>query len=93
MDRDTTIMEKEHVMTMETQLTTYEVANLLQCSPSTVNKWVDKGTLPGRRTPGGHRRVLLKDLMALIVEYKMHVPETLVQFAPRKEVLYVSDND
>jgi excisionase family DNA binding protein len=37
-------------------------AELLGVHPATVRNWADKGELPSRRTPGGHRRFLKSDL-------------------------------
>ena len=33
-----------------------QAAELLGVHPATVRSWADKGELPSRRTPGGHRR-------------------------------------
>lgn len=45
-------------------LTTFQAARELGVVFSTVNYWVDDGTLPGFRTPGGHRRIRREDLEA-----------------------------
>ena len=37
-------------------------AELLGVHPATVRNWADKGEIPSRRTPGGHRRFRLADL-------------------------------
>lgn len=37
-------------------------AELLGVHPATVRNWADKGDIPSRRTPGGHRRFRLVDL-------------------------------
>lgn len=37
-------------------------ADILGVHPATVRNWADKGELPTRRTPGGHRRFNKKDL-------------------------------
>lgn len=42
-------------------------AELLGVHPATVRNWADKGDIPSRRTPGGHRRFRLADL-----ERQMH---------------------
>lgn len=39
-----------------------EAADILGVHPATVRNWADKGELPMRRTPGGHRRFNRDDL-------------------------------
>jgi excisionase family DNA binding protein len=39
-----------------------EAAEILGVHPTTVRTWADKGELPSRRTPGGHRRFRRSDL-------------------------------
>jgi excisionase family DNA binding protein len=41
-----------------------QAAELLGVHPATVRNWADKGELPSRRTPGGHRRFRRSDLMS-----------------------------
>jgi len=38
-------------------------AEILGVHPATVRNWADKGDLPSRRTPGGHRRFRKNDLV------------------------------
>jgi excisionase family DNA binding protein len=40
-----------------------QAAELLGVHPATVRNWADKGELPSRRTPGGHRRFRKADLL------------------------------
>lgn len=40
-----------------------EAAELLGVHPTTVRAWADKGEIPSRRTPGGHRRFRRRDLI------------------------------
>ncbi|MGB1288465.1 MAG: MerR family transcriptional regulator [Aggregatilineales bacterium] len=39
-----------------------EAASILGVHPATVRNWADKGEIPSRRTPGGHRRFNRTDL-------------------------------
>ncbi len=40
-------------------------AEILGVHPATVRNWADKGELPSRRTPGGHRRFRRADLVKM----------------------------
>lgn len=44
-------------------LTTSEAAELLAVHPSTVKRWFDEAGVPVHKTPGGHRRILLEDVL------------------------------
>ncbi len=44
-------------------LTPNEAAEVLLVSPVTIRQWAQKGDLPARVTPGGHRRFDMKDLV------------------------------
>ena len=72
-------------------LTSHEVGVLLQVNPSSINKWVNDGRIPAFRTPGGHRRIRVSDLLVFLNEHNMPVPAILEAFA-RKRVLFVDDN-
>ncbi len=58
-------------------LTTHEVARLLQVSPGAVLTWIDQGTLPAFRTPGGHRRVVKSTLARFVRDHGMPLPREL----------------
>ncbi len=45
-----------------------DVAELLALSPNTVRRWTDAGRIPARRSPGGHRRYLLEEILALAAD-------------------------
>src|SRR5262249_32380472 len=40
-----------------------QAAEILGVHPATVRNWADKGDLPSRRTPGGHRRFRKSELL------------------------------
>jgi excisionase family DNA binding protein len=62
----------------------HEVGTLLQANPSTVIRWIDQGQLKAYRTPGGHRRVRKRDLLAFLKSYDMPIPAELTAVeAPR----------
>ena len=47
-------------------LTTREAAKLLGIAVSTTQQWIENGVLPAWKTPGGHRRVRLSAVSALL---------------------------
>jgi excisionase family DNA binding protein len=47
-------------------LTTREAAGLLGIAVSTAQQWIENGLLPAWKTPGGHRRVRLSAVSALL---------------------------
>ena len=47
-------------------LTPAEVAALLYVDPKTVSRWATAGKIQSFRTPGGHRRFLRSEIVAMI---------------------------
>jgi excisionase family DNA binding protein len=60
-------------------------------NPSSVNKWVSEGRLRAYRTPGGHRRIRVGDLIAFLDSQHYPVPRPL-EHAVRRRLLVVDDD-
>lgn len=84
-------MEKEASFRADSLLTSYQVGNILQVNPSSINKWVKDGRIPAFRTPGGHRRFRAADIVAFLSSHNMPVPDSL-QAASQRRVLVVDED-
>jgi len=58
-------------------LSTFRIAKMLHVDPGSVANWIDQDLLVAHRTPGGHRRVTVEDLLGFLREHKMPIPEEL----------------
>ncbi|MDY7009803.1 MAG: response regulator [Planctomycetota bacterium] len=65
--------------TSRRNLSTFDIAEMIEVDPGSVANWIDSGALKAHRTPGGHRRVAVDDLVRFLREHKMPVPEQLKQ--------------
>src|SRR5262249_34977795 len=63
---------------------------LLQVNPSSVKNWVNEGRIAAFRTPGGHRRIRVADLVAFLSVHRMRIPEPLERVW-RRRLLVVDD--
>lgn len=73
-------------------LTSHQVGQLLQMNPSSVNNWVNEGRIPAFRTPGGHRRIRLADLLRFLETHRIPVPQGLQVSHTRRRLLVVDDD-
>jgi excisionase family DNA binding protein len=72
-------------------LTSHEVGDLLQVNPSSVKKWVNEGRIAAFRTPGGHRRIRVADLVDFLNRHAMPIPRSLAGVSKRR--LLIVDDD
>lgn len=73
-----------------TYLTTVQAAKLLMVSPGSVRLWIGNGLLRAQVTPGGHRRILRRDLDLFARERGLALaPERTSRF----RVLIIEDDE
>jgi len=77
-------------MARRTTYTTFELSQICEVNPTTVQNWVKEGKLRAYATPGGHRRVTKEDLLAFLHKYGMPVP---TQLETRTPVVMIVDDE
>lgn len=70
-------------------LTTAQVAKLLMVSPASVRLWISKGWINAQVTPGGHRRILRRDVERFARERGL----VLADDAEALRILIVDDDE
>lgn len=73
-----------------------EAADMLGVHPATVRNWADRGDLPTRRTPGGHRRFRRSDLQQWVKTKESPPPaevQMLIQNALGRMHRRISDGE
>lgn len=77
---------------MEEVLTVFKASKYCSVSPKTIINWIDSGLIKAYKTPGGHRRINRKDLIAFMEKQGMPVPENEMDTERRKKILVVDDD-
>src|SRR5512140_3004915 len=78
-------------MSKRSFFTTFEISQICEVNPTTVQNWVKGKKLRAFQTPGGHRRVRREDLVSFMKEFGMPIPADLSQSPPL--VLIVDDEN
>jgi len=63
---------------------------MLHVDPGSVANWIDQDLLKAHRTPGGHRRVEVEDLLKFLRDHRMPIPPELATTPIR--ILVVDDD-
>jgi excisionase family DNA binding protein len=69
--------------------TTFEISEICEVNPTTVQNWVKERKLKAYTTPGGHRRIRREDLVSFMQDFGLPIPKELQ--ASRRLVLIVDD--
>lgn len=69
--------------------TTFQAAELCHTSFMSIKRWIQSGKLTAFKTPGGHHRILGKDLIAFMQVNNMPIPQNIPPI--RKKILIVDD--
>ena len=70
--------------------TTFEVAKICGVFHTTAINWINKGKLKAHTTPGGHRRIMINDLIDFMKHFEMPIPVDLI--SRPKRILVVEDD-
>lgn len=71
-------------------LSTKDVSGMLKVNESTVKRWTDKGSLRCIKTPGGHRKYKMKDVVTFMDHYSYDVTDLIIPSKDRLNKITVS---
>ncbi len=74
-------------------LTTHKIAKELSCDISTVIKWIDHDKLSAYRTPGGHRRVHLDNLISFLNAHNIPIPKVFQKKKKKTNTILIVDDE
>jgi CheY-like chemotaxis protein len=75
---------------MKKALSTLDISRMLGVAVASVAKWIDENQLNAGKTPGGHRRVQVEDLLIFLKRQNLPIPPELL---PECRVLVVDDEE
>jgi len=61
-------------MARRSYLTTFEISQICEVNPTTIQNWIKEKKLRAFITPGGHRRVRREDFISFMKEFGMPLP-------------------
>ena len=76
---------------MEDVLTVFKASKYCSVSPKTIINWIESGLIKAYKTPGGHRRINRRDLIAFMEKQGMPLPDKEVE-SGRIKILVVDDD-
>ncbi len=76
---------------MDDVLTVFKASKYCRVSPKTIINWIESGLIKAYKTPGGHRRINQKDLIAFMEKQGMPIPENEADTG-RIKILVVDDD-
>jgi excisionase family DNA binding protein len=77
-------------MIRRSYFTTFEISQLCEVNPTTVQNWVKERKLKAFVTPGGHRRIKREDLLNFLAEFRMPIPP---EVAPKMPLVMIVDDE
>ena len=86
-------MPKKKSKSTPVYYTTFQVAKFLGVSVPTVVNWVNNGWLRAHRTPGGHRRISRREVLAFAKEKHYPLPPELLGAEGGPKRILVVDDD
>lgn len=78
---------------MEDVLTVFKASKYCSVSPKTIINWIESGWIKAYKTPGGHRRINRKDLIAFMENQGMPIPEQEKEMGSGRIKILVVDDD
>lgn len=78
---------------MDDVLTVFKASKYCSVSPKTIINWIESGLIKAYKTPGGHRRINRKDLIAFMENQGMPLPEKDKQMENGRIKILVVDDD
>ena len=78
---------------MDDVLTVFKASKCCSVSPKTIINWIDSGLIKAYKTPGGHRRINRKDLIAFMENQGMPLPEKDKEMESGRIKILVVDDD